>query len=350
MIKKVKFNTNSGYIGKKTTESDKPEKPRKGDFRYYTYEHDSNDKFDLKRVFDQKKFDEEMARYKLELEHYNKEKGKYKVECSKNLVGRTFNFSSDKINLIFGPNASGKTTILKAIASYALCNDGFSSVMEPMEFRTSWDAESKDMHKAYADALKTRIKEIYGVPASVDWDGSPIYFHNFSNRKDYGVLGGLTGSIIGSVGEEIAYILDKNKMSSGQDMFYQLSKLVKYMSNPITYEEVLKPFKKKWSNANSAWSTAYQVQEEYYKTFPMAFDHNGQNTYLFDEIDKSMDMLNVYAMYSEILPTLLDKYHQQIIVVSHSPIVLKDEIYNSDKYNFISMNEEYTNECRKLIS
>ena len=46
---------------------------------------------------------------------------------------------------------------------------------------------------------------------------------------------------------------------------------------------------------------------------------------------------------------MLDKYGTQIIIISHSPIVLRDDIFKSDKYNFISMDEEYTQKCKKLI-
>ena len=123
------------------------------------------------------------------------------------------------------------------------------------------------------------------------------------------------------------------------------------MSKNITFEDILEIPKKKYPNKDKddVWSIVYKVQEEYYKSFPMSYDRNGQNTYLLDEIDKSMDILNINELYTNILPKLLDKYGKQIIIISHSPIVLRDEIFKSDKYNFISMDEEYTQKCKKLI-
>ena len=344
MIKSLTFDGKSGYIGSKFTEEDKPIKPNKKDWRYQDgYIH---------RKFNEEKYEKDMTRYKSEIDFYKKHVGKYKVSCSEILVGRTFTFESDKINLIFGPNASGKSTILKSIAAHAFCVDGFSKLLEPVDFNVSWwkIPESEKLN-AYRDCLRKRVDSFYGTSSIIEWDGSPIYFHNFENRRSYGSIGELTGSIIGSIGEEINYIMGRDRSSSSQNMFYQFSKLSKLMSKSITFEDILEAPKKKYLNerVNENWSTAYKVQEEYYKSFPMSYDRNGQNTYLLDEIDKSMDILNVNELYTNVLPKMLDKYGTQIIIISHSPIVLRDEIFKSDKYNFISMDEEYTQKCKKLI-
>ena len=344
MIKSLTFDGKSGYIGSKFTEEDKPIKPNKKDWRYQEiYPH---------RNFNEEKFEKDMTRYKSEMDFYKKHVGKYKVSCSEILVGRTFTFESDKINLIFGPNASGKSTILKSIAAHAFCKDGFSKFLEPYDFNIWNISESElDIYDTYRDALRKKIYTFYGTSSIIDWDGSPIYFHNFENRRSYGSIGELTGSIIGSIDEEINYIMGRDRSSSSQNMFYQFSKLSKLMSKSITFEDILETPKKKYLNerVNENWSTVYKVQEEYYKSFPMSYDRNGQNTYLLDEIDKSMDILNVNELYTNVLPKMFDKYGTQIIIISHSPIVLRDDIFKSDKYNFISMDEEYTQKCKKLI-
>ena len=343
MIKSLTFDGKSGYIGSKFTEEDKPIKPNKKDWRYQDgYIH---------RNFNEEKYEKDMARYKSEMDFYKKHVGKYKVSCSEILVGRTFTFESDKINLIFGPNASGKSTILKSIAAHAFCEDGFSKFLEPFDFNVSWwkIPESEKLN-AYRDCLRKRVDCFYGTSSIIEWDGSPIYFHNFENRRSYGNIGELTGSIIDDVGEEMMYILERGSISSSQNMFYQFSKLSNLMSKNITFEDILEIPKKKYSkDKDDVWSIVYKVQEEYYKSFPMSYDRNGQNTYLLDEIDKSMDILNINELYTNILPKLLDKYGKQIIIISHSPIVLRDDIFKSDKYNFISMDEEYTQKCKKLI-
>ena len=147
--------------------------------------------------------------------------------------------------------------------------------------------------------------------------------------------------------------MNKGRMSNGQNMFFQFSKLMGLMSKNVTYENILEGPKRKYGkrkDKTDCWKMGYDAQEKYYKSFPMAFNEEGQNTYLFDEVDKYMDILNVHRLYTIVLPGLMEKYRKQIIVISHSPVVLKDEIYESDKYNFISMDEEYTKECRELIN
>ena len=342
MIKSIIFDGKEGYIGEKYDKSDKPEKPRKDDYRYSKYTEDH------RRVLDEEKYNADMERYKSEMSFYTKHKGEYKVQCSELLVGRTFEFTPDRINVIFGPNASGKSTILKAIAAQALCVDGFSGFHEPLEFR-NWDSTLE----GYEKALKDLIFKLCRTTSVVDWDGSPIYFHNFENRTNTGSFGDLTGSILNSVMDEANYILHKGRISAGQNMFFQLSKLFGIMSKTITYEDLLAEPRRRYGNSktvNESWFNCFRAQENYYKSFPMAFDPNGQNTYLFDEVDKSMDILNVHQLYTKVFPDIIEKYRHQIIVISHSPVIMSNKVFNSKKYNIISMDEEYTKKCRKIFA
>jgi predicted ATPase len=344
MIRSITFDGKSGYIGAKYSNEDKPSKPNRNALNYQK----RDDKTHC-RVFDEEKYKRDMERYESELEFFKKVKGEYKVECSKLLVGRTFEFSPDKVNLIFGPNASGKTTIIRSIASHAFCEDGFSKFLGPFELQTT-GIFSTPTKKDYMKGLSQRIVGMARTSSVIDWDGSPIYYHNFENRQNFGSLGDLTGSIIKSTFEEINYVMSKGKMSGGQNMFYQFNKLCNLMSKNITFGDILKPHKRyEKFNKTDAWRVAYETQMEYYSSFPMAFDDKGINTYLFDEVDKSMDILNVFELYSKILPELIDKYKKQIIIISHSPVILRDEIYDSDKYNIVSIDEEYTEKCRELF-
>lgn len=345
MIKSITFDGKKGYIGERYGEDDKPEKPKKSDWRFQK----SGDNHEL--IFDKEMYDSEMKQYKSEMKQFKKNEGQYKVKCSEILVGRKFEFSNDKINLIFGPNASGKTTIIKSIASHAFCEDGFSKFVGVLDIERKLKFGKEPNHKDYKEGLLNHITTMAGTSSIIDWDGSPIYYHNFENRRTYGYFGELCGSIIGNGAEELMYIIQKGKSSSSQNMFYQFSKLCSLMSKNVTYEDLMDSPKKRYGkfDRKDVWRIAYDVQEEYYKSFPMSYDRNGQNTYLFDEIDKSMDILNINELYTNILPTILDKFGKQIIIISHSPIVLKDDIYESEKYNIISIDEEYTKKCRELV-
>lgn len=98
---------------------------------------------------------------------------------------------------------------------------------------------------------------------------------------------------------------------------------------------------------NDTWQNAFKVQLDYYLSFKKSYEPS-PITMLFDEIDKSMDILNIFYIYSEILPKLIEETGIQIIMVSHSPLVLLNKI--RENINFISVDEEYTNECLKLVN
>ena len=108
MIRSIMFDGKSGYIGEVYKKEDKPKAPSKTDWDFQRIDRTSH-----LRVFDEERYNKAMERYRASMEFYESHKGKYKVPCSENLVGRTFYFKPDKINLIFGPNASGSNSSSK---------------------------------------------------------------------------------------------------------------------------------------------------------------------------------------------------------------------------------------------
>lgn len=344
MITSITLDGKSGYIGEKWGDDDRPEKPRRDNFRYRKWGHGHD------IVFNQEKFDADMKRWREEEKFWKEHNGKYKVECSSNLAGRKFRFSPDKVNLIFGPNASGKSTLLRAMASHAFCTDGWSGFVEPLEI----DSSIGDVrHDEYAAGLRKRITRMAGTSSEIEWDGSPIYWHNFENHKSYGHIGDLQGSILRSIGEEMLYIVGSRTSSGGQKVFWQMEKLAGFMRENVTYDDIMQPWRQSYGRwvdkKGDCWGMALRVQEEYYKSFPKSFEKDGVNTYLLDEADKGMDILNTFTFYMDMLPGLAGRYGKQIIAVSHSPVVLSDEIFKSEKYNIISIDEQYTAECRRLL-
>ena len=99
---------------------------------------------------------------------------------------------------------------------------------------------------------------------------------------------------------------------------------------------------------NDYWVEAYKVQLDYYMGFENSFK-NLPNTFLFDELDKSLDIVNTCYLYNTALPKLVETTGVQIIIISHSPIVLSEKIRNNEMYNIISIDEDYTKECIKLL-
>ena len=75
-----------------------------------------------------------------------------------------------------------------------------------------------------------------------------------------------------------------------------------------------------------------------------------QPTILMDEIDKSLDIFNVAGLYMEAIPRLVRETNCQIILVSHSPLMVSKNIRESKYYNIISMDDKYTEGCMKALS
>ena len=49
------------------------------------------------------------------------------------------------------------------------------------------------------------------------------------------------------------------------------------------------------------------------------------------------------------MPRVVKRFGVQIIIVSHSPLLLTRNIYENPLYNIISMDDEYTSECLKKL-
>lgn len=324
MITSIKFTKTYGFLTKKV---EKPRKPTKnGKFRDETPEN----------------YQERMEEYNRELGYYELHKGEYLVPCANKLIGRTFTFVSDKINLIFGPNASGKTTILKCLAHQQLIGDGFMSLKQPLDFR-----RVKIGEEMLPEHVKDMVEKDCPTSCKVVMDGAPIYWHNFSSRT-HREIGDLVGSVFSSIGEELTYAVNKGQKSSSQNQFLLLYKLSQIMSRKTSVDKLFKETIDS-HRVNSTWQKCYEAQYNYFSSFKNANGDNVVNTFLFDEIDASMDILNIVELYTNFLPQALEKYGQQIIIISHSPVVLSNAIYGSDKYNVISMDEEYTQNCLEKL-
>ena len=332
MVKSLTFTSEYGYITDKVEE---PSCPVRG---YGVGSH---------REYSEKE-QERIKEWKKEHNKWKKHKDDYKnPHLVKNLLNRKFEFEEGKINIIFGPNASGKTTILRAIAGNAGCDDGYPTLLSPLDIH---DFGEKASLKGFKERLIKKMRN----SADIEWDGVPVYYDNFANRTNRGSLGDLSGSVLGDdLITEVQYIMGKDKMSLGQNSIYLINRLFNIAQSHLSFKDVFKKYinedgTRKKLNVNDLWEDAYNVQLDYY----MGFDKSCENlpgTFLFDELDKSLDILNIYNLYVNVLPAFVKKTGVQVIIISHSPLVLMDKIRNNEMYNFISIDEDYTNACIKLM-
>ena len=333
MIKSLTFTGEYGYISEKVPEPTNP-------IRGMMYE---GRKLSAKEK-------EMLSQYKKAHRVWEKNKDAYNnPTLAKNLLNRTFHFEPNKINLIFGPNASGKTTILKALGGVAGTSDGYAHLYDPFEVSGLGEKSTTERFK------ENKLRKLMGNSAIVDWDGVPIYYDNFANRKSYGSLGDLGGSVLGNdIMTEVSYIMSKDRISQGQNSLYLLSRLVDIAKRHLSYKDIFAKYVNddgtyKDMRVNDTWEEVYKAQLDYYMSFPKSSE-NLPSTFLFDELDKSLDILNTCHLYENVLPKLVEKTGVQVIIISHNPIVLLDKIRNNDMYNIISIDEDYTNECIKKLN
>lgn len=327
MIKSITFpESGIGYI------YEKPEKPVKPNKRYREYSRMAND--DFKKA---------LLEYKKELKAWEKIKDNYKLPCSYNLIGKTFNFSRG-VNIIFGANGSGKSTIIKCLASEAICGDGYSTFMEPTKLGSIFEEDYNE------DALQKAITKRKLNSSIVEWDGYPVYYHNFVKTLNEAgnIFGGLTKSgIISNAGEEMIYTLYSKEISSGQNAIWLFNKLINVVSNDVSLKDIVSPYIKN-DRLNSVWKRCYELQYDYFSKFEN-FEKSGEKTLLLDEIDVNMDIETVYKLYTIILPNLSEKYNIQFIAVSHNPMILSKQIYDNPVFNIVSLDENYTNGAKEIL-
>lgn len=332
MIKSVTFTGEYGYISEKLEEPINP--IRSGSLR-------------TRKLSDEER--ELEKQYKIKYKEWKKHKDEYNNPIlAKNLLNRTFHFEPNKINLIFGSNGSGKTTILRALGGVAGTTDGYAQLLSPLDVRDFGE-------KASIKTFKRKLQKMMCNSAIIDWDGTPIYYDNFANKKSYGQLGDLGGSVLGDdIGTELQYIMSRDKISQGQNSIYLMSRLFDIAKQNLSYKDIFSKYVNddgtyKPMKVNDMWQEAYKAQLDYY----MGFENSLKNlpgTFLFDELDKSLDIINIYYLYNKILPTLVKNTGVQIIIISHSPLVLSEKIRNNEMYNFISIDENYTKECIEKLN
>ena len=268
------------------------------------------------------------------------------------ILKRKFEFSP-YINVLFGPNGCGKTTIIKAIAAYAMCGtdhqfDGMTNLASysPTNMSLSFifkDEEEKSEDNYYKDLIKA-IESRAGNQAKLGWDGYPVYYENFSGRTHY-EIGDLEGSLIESGIEELNYMFGKNSISAGQNTIWMINKLTSIATRKVDIKKYIEDVENKIKKVNSTWGSCYKAGIDYYNTYyKPGIEENNRLTVLLDEMDKSLDIQNVARLYAEVLPRLVEKYPIQIILVTHSPLILSKNIKDNPLYNIISINDDYTND------
>ena len=276
--------------------------------------------------------------YERRLAEYEKYGDTYKRPLASKLLGKKIEFVSDKINIVFGENGSGKTTIINSLSN--LCNvyNGWSDFIRPIDIMRV-QSLGKEVTK---ESIKKYIKSTQSNTCRIEWDGAPVYRHHIDTQRRRGTCVGVD---MKEYINDCWWLMDKDSVSSMQADMLMLSNVFDYMRTTVKFSNILATFKRASEIWNDLWEQCFEAQRQYYEDFPMSQSDDLQNTYLFDEFDKHLSITNAIMLYTDVLPRVFRKTGRQIILVSHSPIVLSRTVFDTNVYHIVSLDDEYTELC-----
>lgn len=236
-------------------------------------------------------------------------------------VNKIFTFS-DKLNVLFGTNGCGKSSILKVIKAYCgipLEMGGWTRVNHPLSLGATAVNHFPWVYKEFSPGH---------CEAAVLWDGTPTFFNEGDVKIDKWAW--FTHKDISS---QDGMSSDKDHMdnlaenpSSGEYRMKKLNKLFNLLKNPPNILEY------------PPQSNSQQIAEvNYFRTLP----RNGKLTLILDEPERALSIPKQIELF-KLLEEMAE--HYQIIIATHSPFVLFDI-----KANFITLEDGYDEQCKDIF-
>ena len=275
----------------------------------------------------------------------------YVSDCEntqKTLLNKTFKFDKDRINIIFGRNGSGKSTILKTIAGHCFVKDGF---IKKQDIK-SWNLLSDN-----DDWFDKLLKKHVGNSSEIEMNGAPLYYHNFKETEHKSSdLGSMMGDMITSFQQEVAYIMERSQRSDGEQKLTQLELVTDALDRMkgMSMEDFIHREEKFIGALGDSCSVGFDENKKEHVALRDYFSKldgykEKEVTLLLDEYDENLDVNYAFNVLYDYLPKLQKDFNAQIILTTHNPIVLSDIFYKSDKFNIISLEEDYTEGCRDFL-
>ena len=234
-----------------------------------------------------------------------------------NIADKAFMFTPG-INVLFGPNGCGKSTVLKTLAAYCgIKESGWSAFTDPL----SLPNDSKEFFPGNYSIFAPG-----NCVADVGWDGTPTLFNAGDIAADeswfYKNVGKNKDNVFSESEQMLAMI---NKPSSGEYRAYQINKILNMIATNAPAAMVGDPQR-------------HVGEAMYISSLP----RNGKKTILFDEPERSLSLPKQLALFNA-LDGFTENY--QLIISTHSPLILfKSNI------NIIDVEPGYANECMQILA